>query len=160
MATHPPKRISSTKGLGIGTSKQMHFVSNNLAIGTEVWNEMKEPWSEGNTIIARPGYSWLTKWETGKPYILTKFLDENKELIGVYCDIARPVIRTKSGFEFDDLYLDIWLLPSGKPMLLDEDELEEAVASGYINRAEADEAYRVAQSVINNLVNNSTFLDF
>lgn len=35
---------------------------------------------------------------------------------------------------FDDLYLDVVLLPSGDMYLLDEDELEEAYANGNISK--------------------------
>jgi predicted RNA-binding protein associated with RNAse of E/G family len=60
-------------------------------------------------------------------------------------DGAGPVWRTT------DLFLDVWLPPLGPVALLDEDEMEEALARGHIDadtarqaRAEADRLIRLA----------------
>jgi predicted RNA-binding protein associated with RNAse of E/G family len=55
------------------------------------------------------------------------------------------------GFEYDDLYLDVWQVPGHQPELLDEDELEEAVAAGYVTKGDAAEARRVAKQVMQTL---------
>lgn len=160
MTLHPIKRISSIEGLGINTTKTIVRLSDTVSIGTEVWNELDEAWREGDTIIAQPGYIWTTKWELGKPYIITKFQDENGKLIAVYCDVARPVKKINNGFEFEDLYLDIWQIPEQRPVVLDRDELTEAVIAGYITRDESCEAERVADTLISALNNNPDFLAF
>ncbi|HSX28432.1 MAG TPA: DUF402 domain-containing protein [Candidatus Saccharimonadales bacterium] len=160
MSTHAPKHISSTQGLGLNTTKTMKFLSDNLGIGTEVWNELEEPWQEGDVVIAEPGYKWVTKWETGKPYIINKFHNASGQLVGVYCDVARPIRLTKDGFEFDDLYLDVWQIPGKDPIILDEDELEAALEAGYISADEAAEARRIALFLVKELQNNKDFLIF
>jgi predicted RNA-binding protein associated with RNAse of E/G family len=134
-------------------------MTNDLAIGTEVWGFIEKPWAEGKTIIAKEGYVWLTRWETNKPYIITKFFDNKGNLLGIYCDITKPVRRTKEGFEFDDIYLDVWQIPGYKPIILDEDELSEAVKLGYISTEAANEARIVAEGlvkVLNQPANNVT----
>lgn len=55
MPIHRPKLISSVEGLGPNTTKSMKYISSTVAIGTEVWNELQEPWKEDDTIIALPG---------------------------------------------------------------------------------------------------------
>lgn len=160
MTLHPPKLITSTEGLGVGTTKTMRKVNDHISIATEVWNTMKEPWAEGATIIAKPGYVWETKWEVGKPYIITKFYDAAANLVAIYCDVSRPVQKTEGGFSFVDLYLDVWQPTGQEPVILDEDELEEAVRARYITPEEADEARDVARQLVNNLKNNPNFLDF
>lgn len=160
MTLHPPKRISSTEGLGIHTTKEMAHVSESISIGTETWNDMSEPWKEGETIIAEPGYSWVTKWQVGKPYVLTKFFNAEANLVGTYCDISRPVERIGDEFSFTDLYLDVWQ-PAGKePIILDQDELEEATKASYITQEEAERARAVAASVLANLKSDPSFIDF
>jgi predicted RNA-binding protein associated with RNAse of E/G family len=160
MALHPPRLISSTKGLGLNTTKTMHRVNDRVSIGTEIWNELEKPWTEGDTIIALPGYRWVTKWEIGKPYIITKYHDEKGSLIAIYCDVTQPVRAVEGGFEFIDLYLDVWQIPGQEPVILDEDELQDAITAGYLNANEAHEAERIAKEIIINIKISPDFLNF
>lgn len=160
MSLHRPRLISSIEGLGLNTAKSMEYKSKTVAIGTEVWNELEKPWKEGDTIIARPGYKWVTRWEAEKPYIINKFYDDSDNLIGIYCDVARPIRLIEGGFEFDDLYLDVWQA-TGEPIkILDEDELQDALQAGYITMSEADEAQRVAEELVKLLKQESEVLHF
>lgn len=151
MAIHPPKRISTSQGLGVNTTKSLRYLSPTVAVGTEFWNDLDTPWQEGDAIIARPGYTWVTFWQAGKPYIITKFLDEHGQLVGVYCDISRPVEVVEDGFVFEDLYLDVWQPVGGKPVILDADELDESVKAGYITPEEAARAAEVAGKLLKEL---------
>jgi len=160
MSIHRPKLISSLEGLGLNTSKSMKYRSKTVAIGTEIWNELEKPWQEGDTIIAREGYSWVTRWEAGKPYIISKFYDAAGNLIGTYCDVARPVRVIEGGFEFDDLYLDVWLATGKSISILDEDELQDAVRAAYITVREAENAQRVAEELVDLLKQDSEILEF
>lgn len=160
MSLHPPKHISSAEGLGLNTVKQLEFKGENKAVCTETWGELEAPWKESGTIIAEPGYTWVTLWETGKPYIITKFLNAEGELVGVYCDVSRPVKRVGDEFTFDDMYLDVWMVPGQEPVILDEDELEEALQAGYITQLEAEQAIEVAATLKDELKKGSELLDF
>jgi predicted RNA-binding protein associated with RNAse of E/G family len=160
MSLHPPRRISSVEGLGLNTSKQLDFKDESKAIGTEVWGKLKEPWTESGTTIAEEGYTWVTQWEVGKSYVITKFFDQKGELVGVYCDISRPVERIEGGFAFDDLYLDVWMAPDQEPVILDEVELKEAVAARYLTQTEADQAVQVALALVDDLKTEAGILEF
>jgi predicted RNA-binding protein associated with RNAse of E/G family len=144
---HPPTRISSIKGLGLNTSKTMKHETDNFAVGTEIWGELEKPWRQGETIIALPGYKWVTQWEVGKPYIITKFYDAEGNFIATYCDVARPLRRVDGGFETDDLYLDVWQVADSAPIILDEDELEIAITAGHITKDEAMISRQVADNL-------------
>ncbi len=160
MTLHPPKQISSIEGLGLNTTKTMAHVSDTLAIGREEWSEMNEPWREGEVIIAEPGYTWATRWEVDVPYIVTKFLNADSQLVGVYCDVSYPVEKIEGGFAFTDLYLDVWQ-PAGKgPTVLDEDELAAAVEAKYVTPEEADKARKVAREITDRLMSEPHFLQF
>lgn len=160
MSLHPPRRISSTEGLGLNTKKQLEYVSDTLAVGTETWGELEKPWQQDNTIIALPGYVWRTRWEVGKPYIINKYLNDKGELVGIYCDINRPVEKTADGFAFDDLYLDVWQIPGRDPAILDEDELKDAVEAGYISSEEANTARAEAEKVKELLLTQPEMVEF
>ncbi len=160
MHIHPPRRISSVEGLGINTTKKLEWVSDTLAFGTETWGELEKPWQQDETIIALAGYVWRTRWEVGKPYIINKYLDEKGKLVGIYCDICRPVEKVGEGLAFDDLYLDVWQIPGHDPVLLDEDELEGAIKVGYISQEEATTALADVEKVKQLLLTRTDLLDF
>jgi|GEM_PF-2565806 len=157
---HSPKRISSSGGLGLNTKKELEFLSDTLAIGRETWGKLAVPWQEGGTIIAEEGYVWHTRWEAGKPYIITQFCNASGQEVGVYCDVAKPVQRVTDGFEFDDLYLDVWRVPGEKPVVLDEDELAEALVAGYVTQKEVDEAYLVVRELLAILGSDTGSVEF
>ena len=52
-----------------------------------------------------------------------------------YIDVAKEYEIDDRGLPyFDDLYLDVVLLPNGKMYILDEDELEDAYKSGDVTK--------------------------
>lgn len=160
MSLHRPKLISSVAGIGLNTTKSMKYISKTLAIGTEIWNTLETPWKQDDTIIAEEGYKWVTRWGVGKPYTINKFYDNNGKLIGIYCDVARPVQPIIGGFEFYDLYLDVWQV-AGQPIrVLDEEELQDALEAGYITTLEAHNAQIVAIGLVTLLEEGSKILQF
>lgn len=160
MTIYPPKKIHSSEGLGLNTAKSITPVSDSVSISREIWGEMGEPWREGSVVIADTGYVWTTKWEVGEPYIVTKFHDTDGRLVGVYCDVSRPIEASEGGFSFEDLYLDVWQAPGGDPVVLDEDELIQATEAGYISVEEASGARRVAARIALRLAEDPEFIDF
>jgi len=68
----------------------------------------------------------------GEWHDLGKVYTPDGELVGYYCDIIRPPRRTADGLEIDDLFLDLWIFPDGRHIVLDEEELEEAQAQGWL----------------------------
>jgi hypothetical protein len=49
---------------------------------------------------------------------------------------------------FTDLFLDMWVAPDGKYMILDEDEFEEAISLGHLTSEQINHARRVLQEVV------------
>ena len=160
MNIHPPKVISSKEGLGRNTSKKMHFLESGVAIGTETWGELEKPWAEGDVVIAKHGYRWVSKWEAGQRYVPTRFLDELGSLIGIYCDVSKPVEYANGVFTFTDLYLDVWYVPGRSAVLLDSDELEEAVQKGYLHETDAHQAMKTAEELMSAFDANPLSFDF
>lgn len=80
--------------------------------------------------------------------MITKFFDNSNKLIGIYTDITKPVRKVANGFEFDDMYLDVWQVPGASPIILDEDELDEALFAGFINIVDFNEANNVAERLV------------
>jgi predicted RNA-binding protein associated with RNAse of E/G family len=69
---------------------------------------------------------------------------------GYYANILTPVVfRSETEWETTDLFLDVWLGADGAVTLLDEDELDAALASGWITEADAGTARAEALRLLN-----------
>jgi predicted RNA-binding protein associated with RNAse of E/G family len=65
---------------------------------------------------------------------------------GIYANILTPPIFEKEGvWETTDLFLDVWVNPRGEFSILDEDQLEEAVAQGWVTEEQAKRASMEAE---------------
>lgn len=62
------------------------------------------------------------------------------ELAGYYVDITTPLAKVGDDYYVSDLFLDYWLAPGQPPRPLDEDEFEEAIASGALSAEQATSA--------------------
>jgi predicted RNA-binding protein associated with RNAse of E/G family len=71
---------------------------------------------------------------------------------GYYIDLTEPVHWEGSNAgtleTVVDLFLDIWIAPSGEHELLDEDELVLAEAHGWVTAAQVAHAYRAREDVL------------
>lgn len=68
----------------------------------------------------------------GEWHDLGKVYTPDGKLAGYYCDIIRPPRRTADGLEIEDLFLDLWIFPAGRHIVLDEEEFEEALEQGWL----------------------------
>jgi predicted RNA-binding protein associated with RNAse of E/G family len=100
------------------------------------------------------GKGYLAEWVVfrGRWYDVGKFYDSKRMVTGYYCDIIRPVARllsnaTKTSI-ITDLFLDLWITPDGRYVVLDEDELERAHAKHIISSSLARRARRELQFLI------------
>jgi len=156
---HSPKHVLSVNGKGLpNTLKVVKPLSSTSMLLEETWQDMEKPWNQGEIITAKPGYKWISKWEEGKNYVIDKVIDEKGNLVAIYCDICAPVKKIAEGYEFEDWYLDVWQPVNQKPQLLDEDELEAALKSGYLTQEQVSIARKTAEYLLNYLEKNS--IDF
>ncbi|WP_170142431.1 DUF402 domain-containing protein [Thermosporothrix hazakensis] len=95
------------------------------------------------------GYYWMQHFPHGSRYVITTFFNSSREVLGWYIDICARHYRNEQGrLCYEDLYLDLDILPSGKITLLDVDELDEALYSGKITSTEYELAWREAHSLM------------
>ena len=153
---HPPKHITSNTGLGLSWTTKVLETFPGYFVTDETFGEMDRHWSIDGLTVAKPGYRWITRWEEGKNYVVTRILDENGDWVGTYCDICSPVAKNGDGYEFEDWYLDVWQPANEQPRLLDEDELEEAARDGQITPQQAQIAREAAVQVIVMLDSNAS----
>jgi predicted RNA-binding protein associated with RNAse of E/G family len=109
--------------------------------------------------IVDDGYTWVIFMPENLMYSLTMMISDKKEVVQWYFDICKPYKISESGVPFfEDLYLDIVVLPSGGIVLLDEDELYHAFKIGVISKEEYNQANEQAELLIEDIKNETNEL--
>ena len=91
--------------------------------------------------IVEKDYSWLQIAQDRGRWWLTAMFDERNTLLQIYFDITDGNrFDTPDNPAFRDMYLDVVMLPDGRIVPLDEDELTEALQRGEITQSEHDRA--------------------
>ncbi|MGN1297465.1 MAG: GNAT family N-acetyltransferase [Clostridia bacterium] len=117
------------------------------------FNKMYKPYmiENINLCMANDNYKWLEFYDYNKKYRLTTMYNEKNEIVEWYFDIARK-IGNENGIPYeDDLYLDVVVTPIGEIILLDEDELKEALDRMEITALEYESAYKEAEELMERL---------
>ncbi|CAM4013392.1 hypothetical protein BAQ48_05970 [Bacillus luti] len=108
--------------------------------------------------IAGDKYTWIQYFINGKNFAITAMLDDQKTLVQYYIDVAKEYEIDERGLPyFDDLYLDVVLLPNGEIYVLDEDELEDAYKIGDITKEEYELALHTTKWIIAAIKNNEFY---
>ncbi len=109
--------------------------------------------------IVDNGYTWVIFMPDNLMYSLTMMINDKNEIVQWYFDICKAYEISESGVPFfEDLYLDIVVLPSGKLILLDEDELSHAFKIGQISKEEYSSANVQAELLIKDIKNKTNSL--
>ena len=99
------------------------------------------------TIVER-GYRWVQIAREGAPVWLTAMFDEHGDFLQMYFDItAGNRFDDPEDPTFRDMYLDVVATPEGRMLVLDQDELDEALAQRRITPEEHDRAERVCSGL-------------
>jgi predicted RNA-binding protein associated with RNAse of E/G family len=105
--------------------------------------------------LADEGYIWLQHVPSNKNFAVTTMYDSNKEIVQWYFDVTKlNGVSEKGRVFFDDLYLDVVVLPSSEIILLDEDELEEALDTNIITKKDYSLAYNEANVIMNGIASD------
>ncbi|GFZ33061.1 hypothetical protein CSC2_35870 [Clostridium zeae] len=98
------------------------------------------------------GYIWLEIMPFKGNYCMTTMYDSNREIVQWYFDITRNKGLTDEGIPFfEDLFLDVVVLPDSNVLLLDENELKDALDKGEITLKEFEMAYTEAKEIMKNI---------
>ncbi len=98
-----------------------------------------EPVRIDETTTLRPGSLLMWFLRPGQPFEIGAFYHGRGNFQGYYINLIRPPRLDSSPWIIEDLYLDVWLPEGGSRVLLDEDELNAAVARADLSAAEAQE---------------------
>ena len=111
--------------------------------------------------IAGNQYTWIQYFIDKKNFAITAMLDDQKGISAILyrCGEKDYEIDERGLPYFDDLYLDVVLLPNGKIYVLDEDELEDAYKSGDVTKEEYELAWYTTKWIIA-AIKIMNFIDF
>ncbi|WP_207591802.1 DUF402 domain-containing protein [Halomontanus rarus] len=89
----------------------------------------------------------VTKFREGRWWYPTTYRDSEGSAKGTYVNICTPVELFPDCARYVDLYVDVIRLPDGTVEIVDEDELEDAIADGLVSDELAEKARSVASAV-------------
>lgn len=92
----------------------------------------------------------LALWFTfpGVWHDIGRFHRADGHYTGAYANVLTPPELGATVWKTTDLFLDVWLAPGGDPVLLDEDEFEDARGRGLVEEATAVRALREAHDIL------------
>lgn len=109
-----------------------------------------QPSIVGSETVLEPGSSVVWFTFAGTHHDIGRFHTLDDRFTGFYANVLSPV-EGLDGTEWrtTDLFLDVWLGAAGGPArILDEDELEDALARGWIDSSTAAAARREAERLV------------
>ncbi len=104
----------------------------------------------GGEVVVEPGAPLLWFTFPGAWFDVGRFHRRDGTFTGLYADILEPLVPVAPReWRAVDLFLDLWLdARGGAPVLLDEDELDEALELGWITPETGAAARREAERLL------------
>jgi len=103
----------------------------------------------GGRVVLEPHSPVIWFTFAGAHHDIGRFHLADGTFTGLYANILTPIdILDAPVWRTTDLFLDVWLDPSGHALLLDEDELSAAERAGWIGAAEAAGARAEASRIL------------
>lgn len=122
--------------------------SQNNIVSKFVFDGLPHAFKVAEIPVIENGYIGTTHEFVGKWYEIVKVIDKNDEIKGYYCNINEPFKRVEDGYEIFDLFIDLWVFPDGKYVILDEDELEKAIIERWVTAHQAKKARETIDQLI------------
>ena len=94
------------------------------------------------------GSTTLGLYLRGERYVFWKMLDPNGKLEAYLVHLCEPIEIGHGVVTYRDRMLDLWQEPPSPPVLLDEEDLEEAVREGWVTPEIAQETLEAAQALL------------
>lgn len=110
-------------------------------------------------IIADNGYYWLQIAPKKEKWWLTVMYDGDGKCLQYYFDATLENIIDGENSRFRDLFLDLVAVPDGRLIILDGDELDDALSEGVITADEHKQAWDTVNALADGIRANYKQLD-
>ncbi|WYP27549.1 DUF402 domain-containing protein [Alkalihalobacillus sp. FSL W8-0930] len=114
----------------------------------EVTERLVVQYESKEVCIVDSGFVWLQHFPDNGHHVLTTVFNESSEIVQWYIDICNTKGNTQGVPWYEDLFLDLVVLPTGEVFQLDHDELEEALQQGMVSFI----LYQLAHDEMNSLL--------
>lgn len=84
-----------------------------------------------------PGDRFTEYYYTDRWFNIFDIASADNTRKGWYCNVAEPAVITDHRIEQIDLLLDVWVTPTGEPLILDEDEFAASTTLSQEQRSRA-----------------------
>lgn len=129
--------------------QELLHADDNVLITYQPLTPLNKPVVVENDIVLEDGSPAIWFTFPGCMHDVGRFHTADGAFTGLYANIIEPVeLHTRTDWSSTDLFLDIWIGPDGEPRLLDFDELEHAVAQGWISAETGERARAEAERLI------------
>jgi predicted RNA-binding protein associated with RNAse of E/G family len=109
--------------------------------------------------LAGAGYKWLMYLPLNEYWCLNVFYNPKNVLLEWYFDISKGNYLDENDMPcIDDIFLDLVILPDGRTITVDDDELQEALDENEITIDDFNHAYKVHEQIKSSKWNNVEFL--
>lgn len=109
--------------------------------------------------LAGSGYKWLMYLPLNENWCLTSFYNPKNELLEWYFDISKCNFIDENGIPcIDDIFLDLVILPDGRTITVDADELQDALDNNQITIEDYNHAYCVHVEILKSKWNDVQML--
>lgn len=140
----PPDRRVSPKSLLLDATNDIIVVAHKYS--------PSKPVVYLGEIVLDVGYWGIWFLFKDRPFDVGRVYRPDRTWTGYYVDVLEPVHWEASDANtlepIIDLFLDLWIAPDGKYMVLDEDEFEEAISLGHLTSRQVDHARSVLQELV------------
>ena len=93
---------------------------------------LEKPFTVDGQVMIDNGYSGTCVDFLDKTYEFLEVYNTQGVYMGLYCNINRIPEVDGNTVKVHDLFLDLWIFPDGREVVLDEDEFEDATESGFL----------------------------
>lgn len=121
----------------------------------EVTSPLDVRYGDETIRIADAGYVWVQQFPSDAHHAVTSMFDATGQLVQNYIDICLRTGVEDGRIYWEDLFLDLIVLPSGEVSLVDVDELEAAREQGDVSQAEYALAWAEAKRLQKQLQDGS-----
>lgn len=108
--------------------------------------KLARPMEKGGRVVLEAGAPivWFT-YRGDVWHDVGRFHRADGTFTGVYANVLTPVRMDGAGWDTTDLFLDVWMDADGRVEILDRDELDAALAAGWIDPSTAARALAEAK---------------
>lgn len=118
----------------------------------KVNKKFKVSYGDESFLILDDGYTWVQIVPLDKHYTVTIMFDDNKNIVQWYIDITNMNGIDSDGRVFyDDMYLDVVITKERRVILIDEDDINNALSNYIITSGQYKNAYKEARDIMDKI---------